>query len=798
MKRDAGQRLLWCAGALTGLSLALGTVGAAVGQSGRGAPVDVANPLVGTAPLDRQDLIGNAPPPGEPVYSGQTSPGARVPHSSVEAAPVNNNIALSFPNGVPTPYYYTNPTMLGFTGGGGSTYGGSAEPIVSPVVGDWSMPPAYRESFYDKAREKASPGYYSVYLDTFQTKVELTATRWASLMRFTFPASERANVLLNFREHGGRMEIVDDHTVRGIAQDSRAIDGAYFVAEFSRPFRDCGVFRKSPGKDAGWGIGDKDVQPGAKQIAGTYAGGYLTFRTTAGEQVLVKIAHGTSYAQAEQRLRDELPGWDFEGVHRAARDAWAALLNRVEVEGGTAKQRAMFYSTLFQSFSSPRLIAAKGEPFTDLNGKVQTATHDRYGPVPFWDTGRNQIVLLEMMEPERVRDIMASELDMAREKGFMNTSFHGDNAVFLFLGSWKRGIPFDYAAAYEYLRKNATDPAGPRQFLAEYDKNGWISDFIPKGNPSPPYAGGKAGAATTLEYAWDDHAMAEYAHRLGKKEDEALFLKRAANYRNVFDSSIGFVRGRTEDGKWIAPFDPQEPYYNFMMKEASGWSTLWLEPHDVQGLINLLGGRDAFDRKLDEFFSTPYTPKGICRDCTGLIGQYVQGNQPDQQVAYYYDWGGQPWKTQKLVREILAKMYGSDSSGYGYPGMDDQGATSSWYALSAMGFYPVDPSSDEYILGSPLFDRVSLVMGSGKRLEVLARNNSPQNMFIQSATLNGKPWTKTWFSFNDVKDGAVLALTMGPKPNTAWGAGPEAAPPSMSSGREQPRSAPEIGRAGGV
>ncbi len=753
----------------------------AIAQSKAKAPVDLANPIVGTAPLDRQELIGNAPPPGEPVYSGQTSPGARLPHSSVEAAPINNNIGLSFPNGVPVPYYYANPTMLGFSGGGGSTYGGDAEPIISPVVGNWSMPPAYRESFYDKARETASPGYYSVYLDTFKTHVELTATRWASLMRFKFPASDKANILVNFPEHGGHMEIVGDHTVRGMAQDSRAIDGAYFVAEFSKSFRAFGTFRKASGDDKGWGIGDKDIEPGAHEVSGTYAGIYLPFYTEAGEQVLMKMAHGTSYAQAEQRLREELPGWNFDSVHQAARDQWAQLLDRVQVEGGTPKQRAMFYSTLFQSFASPRLIAAKGEPFTDMNGKVQTATHDRYGPVPFWDTGRNQIVLLEMMEPERVRDIMASELDLAREKGFMNTSFHGDNAVFLFLGSWKRGIPFDYAAAYEYLRKNAIDPVGPRHYLAEYENKGWISDLIPKSNPSPPYAGGKAGAATTLEYAWDDHAVAEYAGRLGKTDDEQLFLKRAGNYQNVFDPSIGFVRGRTEDGAWISPFDPQEPYYNFMMKEASGWSTLWLVPHDVQGLINLLGGRGAFDRKLDQFFSTPYTPKGICRDCTGLIGQYVQGNQPDQQAAYYYDWGGQPWKTQKLIRQILAEMYGSDASGYGYPGMDDQGATSSWYALSAMGFYPVDPSSDNYIIGSPLFDHVKLQMSNGKNLEIVARNNSTENMYIQTATINGKPWSKPWFSQTDIKDGAVLVLTMGPHPNPSWGSAPDAMPPSMTS-----------------
>lgn len=746
--------------------------------------IDEANPLVGTAPLDRQELIGNAPPAGEPLYSGITSPGARLPHSATEAAPVNVNLDLSYPTGVPAPYHYPNPTMFAFTGGGGPSYGGNAEPMIMPVVGDWTVPPAYTAAYYDKQRETASPGYYSVYLDTFRTRVELTATGRTSLMQFTFPESRRSNVIVNLRRQGGEVEVVGDHTIRGIAANQgkkQPSEGPYFVAEFSRPFAGFGTFHADQQRQ-GWGIGDKDVQPEQRQAKGSYAGAYVTFDTRAGEQVLVKVAHGHSHAEAEQRLREENPGWDFAQVHAQARAAWAKLFDRVQVTGGTPQQRMMFYSTLFQSFASPRLIARKGERFTDGTGKVQVASHDRYGPVPFWDTGRNQIVLLMLLEPEVVQDIMRSELDMARERGYMNTSFHGDHAVLLYDGAWQRGIPFDYAAAYAYMRKNATDPKGPRDYLAEYDSNGWISDIVPEGNPSPPYAGGKAGAATTLEYAWDDHALADVARRLGRQEDADRFLKRAANYGNVFDPSVGFIRGRTADGQWISPFDPAEPYYNFMMKEASGWSTLWLVPHDVQGLIQRLGGRDAFNAKLDTFFDTPYHPKGICRDCTGMIGQYVHGNQPDQQAPYLYAWSGQPWKTQALVRRILTDMYGSDASGYGYAGMDDQGATSSWYVLSAMGFYPVDPSSPDYILGSPIFDAVKLRMGNGKTLEIIARNNSPANRYIQSATLNGKPWTKPWFTHADIANGGTFEFTMGPEPNKRWGASPEDAPPSMSGG----------------
>ena len=765
--------------------LALGTIDAGHAKDVRPASaatsaVDEANPLVGTAPLDRQELIGNAPPPGEPLYSGMTSPGASLPQSSTDAAPVNINADLSFATGVPVSYAYGRPAMIGFTGGG-STYGARAAPMIMPVVGDWTVPPDYASSYYDKATEKASPGYYAVDLATFHTRAELTVTQWTSLMRFTFPASHRSNVVVNLRRSGGDVEVVGDRMIRGVATGERRnldADGPYFVAEFSRPFAAFGTFHADV-NDRGEGLGNEDVQTGQRTVSGSYAGAYVTFDTKAGDQVLVRIAHGHSADEAAQRLH--AADGAFDSAHAKARAAWAELFDRVEVSGGTPKQRALFYSTLYHSFASPRVVARKGEHYIDARGQLQVAAYDLYSPVPYWDTGRNQITLLMLLEPKVVQDIMRSELERAHERGYMNTSFHGDHAVFLYDGAMQRGIPFDYASAYEVLRKNATDPKGPRGYLAEYVKNGWISDIVPSGNPSPPYAGGKAGVATTMEYAWDDHALADLARRVGKKDDAAMFLRRAGNYRNVFDPSVGFMRGRTADGKWISPFDPAEPYYNFMSKEGSGWSTLWLVPHDVQGLMNLLGGRDAFNAKLDTFFSTPYAPRGICRDCTGVIGQYVQGNQPDQQAAYLYAWSGQPWKTQALTRRILAELYGSDATGYGYPGMDDQGSTSSWYVLSAMGFYPVDPSTPDYIIGSPIFDRVRLRLGNGKVFEIVARNNSERNKYIQSATLNGKSWTKPWFSHADIENGATLVLTMGSQPNKAWGADPGDAPPSMSA-----------------
>ena len=752
-------------------------------------PLDCANPLVGTAPLDDPKLIGNAPPPGEELYTGMTSPGAVLPHGVTNIAPINKNLDVSYPAGVGMSYNYTHPTMLGFS---------SAMPGLSvmPVVGYWTVPPERSASYYDKSKEKAAPGYYTVYLNDFRTKVELTATAQTGLYRFTFPRSPNSRIVMDLGRAGGSIEVIGDHTVRGQAQrgfrgqiagTSRgAATQLYFVAEFSKSFRAFGTFHQNAPSQQGRGsiLGSNTVSAESRSDSGNYAGVYLEFPTVEGEQVLLKIASGDSLERAQQELDAESPTWDFDGIRNRAKEIWAKKLNSIQVSGGTGHERDLFYSNLYHSFASPRLVARKGQSFRGLDGRMEVAEHDRYGPVPFWDTGRDQLVLLTLIEPDIKQDVLSSTLDMAKETGYMQTSFHGDHAVWMYLGDWQRGLHFDWESAYEYLRKNATDINGPRRNLAEYLEKGWISDILVD-HPSPPYAGGKAGVAKTLEYSWDDYSLATYAKKLGKEDDYEMFLKRAHNYRNVFDPSIGFMRGRTADGKWISPFDPQEPYYNFMMKEASGWSTLWLVPHDVQGLINLLGGRQQFDAKLDEFFTRPYHPKGICRDCTGLIGQYVQGNQPDQQSAYYYDWGAEPWKTQKLVREILTKLYGSDKYGLGFPGMDDQGSTSSWYVLSAMGFYTVDPAEPVYIIGSPLFNQVTIHLGSGKDFVIVAQNNSQQNIYIQSAVLNGKPLNKPWFAHSDIAEGGKLVFSMGPSPNKAWGSAPDAAPPSMSSNRLQ-------------
>jgi predicted alpha-1,2-mannosidase len=738
-------------------------------------PVEYANPLVGTASLDNPELLGNAPPPGEEAYTGFTYPGPALPHRSIILGPINKDLTEAAGNhGIIYPYVHSRRTMLGFSA-----------PLpgltIMPLVGDWTVPPdrGYA-SPYDKASEKASPGYYSVLFPDSGIRTELTTTERTGYYRFTFPRTDRGIVLLDLGASSNSVEIVGDHIVRGRAERGGrgGRGGGCFVAEFSKPFKAFGTFRQNQPRLEGARVRrDDSTQPDARTVSGSYAGSYLQFSTMAGEQILVRIAMGRTFEEAQQQLKTEPSS--FDEVRLRVQNAWSEKLNLIEVKGGTEKQRELFYSTLYNSLLTPRLIAKKGAPLRGRSLDGRPAEYDRYSPIAFWDTGRNQIVLLTLLEPDLKTNILRTHLEMARESGWMHTSFYGDHAVFMYLGDWERGVPFDYASVYQYLRKNATDPAGPRGNLAEYQEKGWVHDIVVE-HPSPPYSGGNAGVDKTLEYSWDDHALAQFAKKLGQEEDYKLFLARAHNYTNMFDPTTGFMRGRNKDGSWISPFDPFEPYYNYMMKEATGWQNFWLVPHDVQGLINLVGGREKFQQKLDTFFNTPYRPKGIARDVTGMLGLYCQGNQPDQQAAYYYDYAGQPWKTQELTRKIMRLMYGSDKYGLAYPGMDDQGSTSSWYVFSAMGFYTVDPSSPNYAIGSPLFDEVTLHLGNGKNLIIQAKGNSEKNLYIQSASLNGQPWNKPWFSHADIANGGTFVFKMGPRPNPDWGSASAAAPPSMT------------------
>lgn len=751
-----------------------GAIGKAASTSVK-SPVESVNVLFGTSALDDPQLLGNVPPPGEEMYTGMTIPGASMPHG-IDISPVNKDISLSYPHGNLYAYIYPRRTMLGF-----STM--VDDMLVMPLVGDWTTPPdriRYASS-YSKESEKSEPGQYSVYFPDHKITVDLTATALTGMFRFTFPKTDRATILLDLGPlPTSSIEVVGDRALRGMSSDGKCC----FIFELSKPIESFGTFRRIPSAPGmtgyGWSLLGADVvTPGNRSEKGSFAGCYLNYRTNEGEVIQAKIASGSTYEQAQRSMQQENPLWDFELTRKSTVEAWSTVLQKIEVKGGTEKQRRIFYSCLYHAFASPTIVARKGSEYLGLDNKLHIAEYDRYDAVPYWDTGRNQVVLLTLLDPERKENILRSQLARATESGWMETSFHGDHAVAMFLGDWERGLHFDYEGVYKYLYKNAMDPNGPREKLAEYLAKGWIHDLECE-HPSPPYEGGDAGVSKTLEYCYDDYCLSVYAAKLGKEADARMFRERAKNFINVWNSSSGFMRGRSEDGAWLAPFCPEQPYYNYMFKEASSWQMTWFVPHDVKALIEMMGGREQFIAKLDNFFTLPYKPRAIARDITGMIGQYCHGNEPDHQVPFYYNWAGAPWKTQELVRKILRLMYGSDKDSLGLAGMDDQGENCSWYVLNAMGFYTVDPARAEYVIGSPIFDEVTIHMGNGKYFKIVALNNSESNFYIQSAELNGETLDRPWFTHAAIASGGTLVLTMGPHPNRKWGISTEAAPPSMS------------------
>jgi len=386
-------------------------------------PVEYANPLVGTASLDDPKLLGNAPPPGEEAYSGFTYPGPALPHRDILLGPINKDLTEAAGNhGIIFPYVHGRRTMMGFSAP-------MPDLTIMPVVGGWNVPPdrSYA-SPYDQATETASPGYYSVFFPDSGIHVELTTTERIGYYRFTYPATERGAVLIDLGAGDNAIEITGDHTVRGRGQRG----GRCFVAEFSKPFKAFGTFRQNqPQLDGGRVRRDDSTTPDSRAESGSYAGSYLDFSTRAGEPILVRIASARSY-EAAQRLLDAETG-SFAEVRQRAQSAWSEKLNLIQVKGGTEKERELFYSTLYNSLLFPKLITKKGDPLRGRNPDGRVAEYDRYSPIAFWDTGRNQIVLLTLLEPDVKTNILRTHLEMARESGWMHTSFHGDHAVFMYL-----------------------------------------------------------------------------------------------------------------------------------------------------------------------------------------------------------------------------------------------------------------------------------------------------------------------------------------------------------------------------
>jgi len=662
------------------------------------------NPFIGTAPLLDTKIIGYTPPADMRVWAGLVFPGSSVPNAMVQLSPMTKY-------GSGAGYEYEMNEILSFTHTNKGHWNLCHIPVL-PV----SQGAAYPfKSAYSHDNEKASPAYYQVYLKSYDVQVRLTSTLRCGIHEYTFKNNKGRRILFDLGKANNR---VDDWEINQVGKD--AVSGfqrtggekVYFYATVSSAIDK--VDNTNAGKRDGYSL--------------------LSIKDGSGPVTLKIALSFVSVENAAENLKAEAAGKSFDEIKNQGDAEWETLLGKIKVQGGTEGQNKMFYSMLYRSFLWPALQSDVNGQFKDAAGKIRKENYRYYTLPSLWDDYRNKLVLLSIVSPEVTNDVIASMINEGEIKGFMPTFFHGDHAASFIAGSYARGIRnYDVKKAYELLINNAYKEGGTRPFIAEYIKKGYISDPDIK-NPVVE-SKGKAGVTKTLEFAYDDHALSLLAKEFKDDEHYKDLSKRAKNYANVFDKETKFMRGRLEDGSWITPFNPEYPYYEYMYREANAWNVSFYAPHDMDGLVALYGGKKPFEDKLDTFFTKPWNPQYIAWNISGFIGQYCHGNQPAHEAPFSYHFVGKPEKSQKIIDEVLATMYGIGPEGLAMSGMDDAGEMSSWYVWAAMGLYPLSPADTDYIVTVPMFDKVEWTTGKGVKATI---TNPNKKRDLKGIKLNGK------------------------------------------------------------
>ncbi len=723
-------------------------------------PLQSADPLVGTD------------------AHGHTYPGATVPFGMVQLSPDTRTEGWDGCSG----YHYDDRTIQGFThthltGTGAMDLG---DVLLMPTVGDVHLelgtPGNGYISRFSHTNEKASPGYYRVFLDDPKVNAELTATARCGIHKYTFPASNRANIILDLA-HGlgnspfdGGLTVESDTTVSGFKKTNGWAGGrsVFFVLQFSKPF---GLFGLAQDADR--------LAEGTKAARGNHLKAFFTFKTTANEAILVKVGiSGTSIEGARRNLAAEIPGFDFQAVRAAAEKQWSEALGVVQIDTPDPHVRRTFYSNLYEACLAPVLFNDVDGAYMGMDHKVHPSSgFQNYTEFSLWDTYRAENPLLTLVQPNRVDDMTKAMLAEYAQNGLHTTPIWplwgsetfcmiGYHAVPVIVDAYFKHLGgFDPETAYQAMRDTAMQN---RSGLETYKTLGYVA--------SRP---GEQATSKTLEYAFDDWCLARMAHALGHEDDAQMFYKRAGSYRNVFDSTVAFMRGRKADGSWRTPF-VANALVGDEYTEADAWQYAFAVQQDVPGLIEVYGGDQGFIGKMDAMFAADPTIHTNIPDISGRIGQFSQGDEQCHHVAYLYDYAGAPWKTQQRVRQVMAAFYNDTPAGQ--CGNDDCGQMSAWYVFSALGFYPVNPASGVYALGSPLVRRATLHLDpkryGGHVFTVIADNNSAQNIYIQSARLNGKPLNRAWLTHDELIAGGTLQFTMGPTPNVNWGKAAAVRPPA--------------------
>ncbi|HTA64126.1 MAG TPA: GH92 family glycosyl hydrolase [Xanthomonadaceae bacterium] len=734
---------------------------------------------------------------------GHTFPGATVPFGMIQLSPDTAMPDFKHAYKWAAGYNYADHSILGFshTHFSGSGHSDLGDVLLMPGVGavqldagDPDKPGSGYRSTFAHTSEIAQAGYYAVTLDDSGVRVELTANPRVGWHRYTFPQGQPAHVLLDLRpsiyDYPGKvlwssLRVRADGTVSGGRETRGWAPGRelYFAIRFSQPMRAQQLVDreqdivyhgfKGPGHDPS----DTDAVMG-RSVEGAFEFGQLA------SPLLVKVAISTvSEANAIDNLDRDGAGWDFDAQRAHARDAWEQALVAIDVDG-TADDRKSFYTSMYHALISPNLaMDANGEYRGPDHGVHKANGFAFYSSWSLWDVYRAQQPLMAFIQPaQRVNDLVSSLIAAQQSspygilpiwayQGLETWCMIGYHAVPIIADAYVKGFRgFDSDAALKAVVASAS--YAPYGDLRDYMKLGYV-----------PIDKEPEAASKTLEYAFDDWTISRMAAAMGKRDIAAQFAKRAGNWRNVFDPKTGFARARKSDGAFREPFDPASAGYGSDYTEGNAWQYSWYEPQDIAGLIAALGGDDKLVAKLDAVFESTVDPKEFANveDISGLIGYYAHGNEPSHHIAYLYDYAGAPWKTQQRLKQVMDSQYAPTPTGLA--GNDDLGQMSAWYIFTALGFYPVAPASNQFVIGRPFVPRATLHLPNGRTFTIVAEHLDGAHPYIGSVMLDGRPLPRTWIGYDEITAGGELHFTLQATPNKEWGSGADARPYSMSTAR---------------
>ena len=714
---------------------------------------------------------------------GHTFPGVVLPNGMVQLSPDTRTEGWDACGG----YHYTDNTIKGFshTHLSGTGLGDLGDFLFMPFTGETKLDAGseenpnsgYRSSFSHE-KEKAIPGFYEVDLLDYNIKAELTATTRVGFHKYTFPDNEEKKLIIDF-DHNIHNRNVVNSTVKVISDTEisgyKHIQGwapnrhIFFYAKFNKPFTNEVYI-------------DKALQDTATEISGRKLLSVLKFQETSNEPLLIKVGiSSVDFEGAKKNLEAEINHWNFDKVKKDAQKIWEDQLSQIQVEGGTDTEKTIFYTSLYHTAMAPYIFNDVDGRFRGVDKKIHTSNKTEYTVFSLWDTFRSFHPLINITEPEK-NDAFVNTLIGKYEQGGilpkweLNANYTGTmigyHSIPVIVDTYFKGNKnFDVEKAYKAMLHAASHNVDNIVFETEEVK-GNLAPMAKKYNEELGYIPSdleNESVAKALEYAYNDWCIAQMAKDLGKEDDYQKFMERSKRYAKYFDKETGFMRGVQQDGSFREPFDPKfSRHRKDDYTEGNAWQWTWFVPHDVDGLVNLMGGKENFSKKLDELFSTSSKMSGdhVSVDISGLIGQYAHGNEPSHHITHMYNFINEPWKTQKLTDEIMSTLYFNNPNGLS--GNEDCGAMSAWYILNAMGFYSFSPGNEVYTLGRPIFDRVSINLKNGKTFTIIANNNSSENKYIQSFKINGKKVRTPFFTHKDIVNGATLEFEMGLKENTTF------------------------------